>query len=121
MKRFFDVLVLPVIAGLSLAVALASPAHAIDVALSALHDTMIFQNRVDNGAGGAPGFFAGTNSQPSIRRGLVSFDLSQVPAHATITSVQVRLKIGELAGTGMGGVGYQSPTIELHKLMVPWG
>ncbi len=93
------------------------------VQLDALKDTMIFQNNVNNGAGGAPGFFAGTNSQPSIRRGLVAFEVSSIPSNATITDVQLRLVIGQVAGSGggSGGGGSLNPTIELHKLLVDWG
>ncbi len=101
----------------------ASIARATTVQLGASHDTMIFQNNPNNGAGGAPGFFAGTNSQPSIRRGMVSFDTSSIPSDATITDVQLRLVIGQIAGSGggSGGGGSTSPTIELHKLLVSWG
>jgi hypothetical protein len=84
---------------------------------------MIFQNNVDNGAGGAPGFFSGTNSQPSPRRGLIEFDLSTLPQGVTITSVEVRLVIGQLAGSGggTGSPGYLDPVVGLHRLLVSWG
>jgi hypothetical protein len=86
-------------------------------------DTMIFQNNPSNGAGGAPGFFAGTNSMPSIRRGLIAFDVSRIPSHATITGVELRLVIGQVAGSGGGGGpgGFDDPVIGLHKLLVDWG
>lgn len=90
---------------------------------TATRDTMIFENNVDNGAGGAPGFFAGTNSQPSPRRGLIDFDVSSIPAGAVITSVELRLVIGQLAGSGGGSnpPGSLDPVIGLHKLLVSWG
>lgn len=91
------------------------------IQLGASKDTMIFQNNVNNGLGGGPGFFAGTNSGPSIRRGLISFDLSSIPVDATITDVQLRLVIGQVAGSGGGGGGSSSPTIGLHKLFTDWG
>jgi hypothetical protein len=94
------------------------------VELPATKDTMIFQNHPDtHSAGGAPGFFAGTNSQPSIRRGLIAFDLSSVPAGAIVTDVRLRLVIGQLAGSagGTGPPGYLNPTVGLHKLLVDWG
>lgn len=85
-------------------------------------DTMIFQNNVNNGLGGGPGFFAGTNAQPSIRRGLISFDVSAIPTDATITDVKLRLTIGQSAGSGGGsGSGSLNPTIGLHKLLTTWG
>lgn len=90
---------------------------------TATRDTMIFQNNVDNGAGGAPGFFAGANSQPSPRRGLIEFDLSTLPSGATVTNVELRLVIGQLAGSGGGAnpPGYRDPVIGLHRLLVSWG
>jgi hypothetical protein len=86
-------------------------------------DAMIFQNNVDNGAGGAPGLFAGSNSQPSQRRGFIEFDLSTLPPGATITNVELRLVIGQLAGSGGGSnpPGYLDPVIGLHRLLVSWG
>lgn len=93
-------------------------ANAITVQLGAAKDTMIFQNNVNNGAGGAPGFFAGTNATPSIRRGLIEFDVSSIPTTALITDVQLRLVIGQVAGMGSG---VNDPVIGLHKLLVDWG
>jgi hypothetical protein len=95
-----------------------APANAVTVQLGAAKDTMIFQNNVNNGAGGAPGFFAGTNSAPSIRRGLLEFDVTSIPITAIITDVQLRLVIGQLAGMGAG---VNDPVIGLHKLLVDWG
>jgi hypothetical protein len=96
-------------------------AGATTVELGTAKDTTIFQNNPNNGAGGAPGFFAGTNSQPSILRGLVAFDTSPIPSSATITDVQLRLVIGQLAGSGRGTGGPSNPVIGLHKLLVNWG
>lgn len=97
------------------------PAYAIVIELSAAKDTMIFQNNVNNGAGGAPGFNAGTNSAISIRRGLIEFDVTAIPPDATITAVQLRLVIGDIAGSGSGTGGFLNPVIGLHKLLVDWG
>lgn len=92
----------------------------ITIELGAAKDTMIFQNRDDHGAGGSPGFYAGTNSSLSVRRGMIEFDVSSIPSTAVITQVQLRLLIGQIAGSGGGG-GIPNPTIGLHKLMVDWG
>jgi hypothetical protein len=90
---------------------------------TATRDTMIFQNNLDNGAGGAPGFFVGANAQPSPRRGLIEFDLSTLPTRAVVTAVELRLVIGQRAGSGGGAnpPGYLNPVIGLHRLLVPWG
>jgi hypothetical protein len=94
--------------------------HAITVQFGAAKDTMIFQNNINNGAGGSPGFYAGTNSALSVRRGMIEFDVSSIPSTAVITNVQLRLVIGQIAGSGGGG-GFPNPIIGLHKLMVDWG
>jgi hypothetical protein len=97
-------------------------AAAATVQLDALKDTMIFQNAVGNGAGRSPGFFVGSSNGPSPRRGMIAFDLlpgsSTIPSDAVITDVQLRLKIGQIAG---GSSGFSHPTIGLHKLLVDWG
>lgn len=100
-----------------------SAASADVVTLGAAKDTMIFQNNVNNGAGGGPGFLAGTNAQPSIRRGMIEFDLNSIPKNATITGVELRLRIGQIAGSGggSGSGGFSHPTIGLHEMLVDWG
>jgi hypothetical protein len=88
--------------------------------LGANHDTTIFQNNVNNAAGGGPGIFAGTNGAVSPRRGLMSFDLSSIPAGATITNVQLTLTVGQIAGSGGSG-GSNTETIGLFAVTRPWG
>jgi hypothetical protein len=61
------------------------------------------------------GIFAGTNSTPSKRRGLIAFDVAaNIPAEATITSVDVRLYLGLSPNT-------DSQSIGLHRLTADWG
>lgn len=92
------------------------------VELDVLKDTTIYENNPDNGGGGNRGLFVGTNSNQSPRRALISFDLSPIPSNATITSVQMRLMIGQIAGSGGGsGGGYSGPTIGMHRLYFDWG
>ena len=89
--------------------------------IPAARDTTIFQNNPNNSAGGQTQFYSGTNTAISPRRGLVSFDIaSNVPAGATITSVDLTLTLSAVAGSGMGS-GSGSPTIELHDLTKDWG
>ncbi|MEI9893252.1 MAG: DNRLRE domain-containing protein [Chthoniobacter sp.] len=90
------------------------------VNLGANHDTTIFQNNVTNSAGAAPGIFAGTNGASSPRRGLMSFDLSSIPAGAIITNVQLTLTVGQIAGSGGSG-GTSTETIGLFALSSGWG
>lgn len=102
-----------------LSVAMAS-AHADVLTLGANHDTTIFQNNVNNSSGGGPGLFAGTNGATSPRRALISFDLSSIPANATITDVQLTLTVGQIAGSGGSG-GVSTRTIGLFAITSPWG
>ncbi|HTM54034.1 MAG TPA: DNRLRE domain-containing protein [Pirellulales bacterium] len=105
----------------TLVLSLVITAEATTVQLPASKDTTLYQSNPNNGAGGAPGFLAGTNSQLSIRRALVAFDTSSIPSNATITDVQLRLVIGQIAGAGGSGGGLSAPIIDLHKLLVNWG
>ena len=59
----------------------------------------------------------------SPRRGLIAFDVSAIPSNATVTVVSLKLRIGQLAGSGGGseGGGFQNPEIGLHKMLVDWG
>src|SRR5215510_4668624 len=79
------------------ALSLATPAAADSVTLGASHDNMLIESAtgaLSNGAGdvlaaGRTGQFIG-----SIRRGLISFDVSSsVPAGSTISSVELTLTL----------------------------
>ena len=84
-------------------------------------DVTIFQNNVNNSSGGGYGLFAGTNGTSSPRRALIDFDIADnVPAGATIQSVQLTLILGQVAGSGGGGGG-GTPTIDLLPLTADWG
>jgi hypothetical protein len=110
-KRFFT---------LSLFSMAMASAHADVLTIGASHDTTIFQNNVNNSSGGGPGLFAGTNGTSSPRRALISFDLSGIPAGATIDSVQLTLTVGQIAGSGGSG-GMNTETIGLFAITSPWG
>lgn len=84
--------------------------------LGAAHDTSVFENSVNNSAGGGPGIFAGTNSANSKRRGLIFFDLTSIPAGATIINVQFTLTLGLVAGAPP-----PTATIGLFSLTRTWG
>ncbi len=103
---------------------------AVQISLQANKDATIFENAFqsgDNGAtnsnGAGPGMFAGSNSNQSPRRGLLSFDLSSIPTGSTITSAQVQLTVGQIAGSGGSGTGGDqiTRTIDLFKLNTDWG
>jgi hypothetical protein len=100
-----------VIAALTL---LAIPSIAETIALPAAADNTLFEDffgGYSNGAGDY--FFAGRTNGGDIRRGLIRFDLSAIPADATINSVSLRLHMSRTV-TGGQNVG-------LHRLLASWG
>lgn len=103
---------------------------AVQITLQASRDATIFENAFQAGGNGAtnsngagPGMFAGSNSNQSPRRGLLSFDVSSIPTGSTITSAQVQLTVGQIAGSGGTGAGGDqlTRTIDLFKLNKDWG
>jgi hypothetical protein len=106
-----------------LAIALATSARADVLLVGPSKDATIFQNNVNNSNGEGPGIFAGTNGTSSPRRGLISFDLSLIPAGSIITDVQLTLTLGQIAGSGGNGAAVSSfpRTISLYELTQNWG
>jgi hypothetical protein len=84
--------------------------------LVASKDNTLIENptgSLSNGVGDS--FFAGRTGQGSnsIRRGVIAFNLSTIPAGSTIISVTLRLHVSmTLAGT---------QPITLHQLLADWG
>src|SRR5512135_1788032 len=96
--------------------------------LTSSKDTMIFQNNPDNSLGGGIVMYAGTNSAPSIRRGLVAFDIADnIPQGATIESAQLKLTYAAASGGGGGGGGGGNTgapnlfDIGIYRLLANWG
>lgn len=87
-----------------------------NVQLSASKDNTIFsESGNSNGAG--PTFFAGTiANSANHRRALIAFNLSPVPAGATIASATLTLTMDKVATTGSGPFPFN-----LHKLSQDWG
>jgi hypothetical protein len=98
-------------------VILSAPAGAATITIGAIKDASIFQNNVDNSNGAGPGMFAGTNGMNSPRRGLIEFDIAgNVPASATIDTIQLTLFLGQVAGNDI-----TPRTIGLFELAADWG
>jgi hypothetical protein len=96
-------------------------AEAVTVPIGSQRDTTVFENNKNNSAGGQTQVFSGGNTAMSPRRGLMGFDIAgNVPAGATITSVDLTLTLSAVGGSGLGGVG-GSPTIGLHEISQNWG
>lgn len=73
------------------------------------HDAMIFDDGSGGGSANAsgkgPGFFAGADGGTRIKRSLIKFDLTAISTAATVTSVELTLIIGQIAGSGGMGCG----------------
>ena len=81
-------------------------------------DTTIFNNNVNNSAGGTVIMFSGTDGNAAVKRALVQFDVAtNVPAGSTITGVQLTLFLGQVAGMVTTG----TATISLYRLTDDWG
>jgi len=98
-----------------LGVAAVLPACANTLTLSASTDTWLFAEAPDFAeSGDFHGLAAGVNSHGSAMRAIVKFDLSQIPANATITSAALSMiatKQNFSAATA---------TFELHRLIQTW-
>jgi hypothetical protein len=94
-------------------VAMAAP---VTVSLPAAKDNTLYEDpngTLSDGIG--PHLFAGRTAQASgsIRRGLVAFNLSSIPAGATVTSVSLTLNASKSNSA--------STLIALHKVTKNWG
>lgn len=108
-----------IIAGLSAAFLLFQASASADlVTIGSSQDTTIFNNNVNNSAGGTIVMFSGTDGNAAIKRALVQFDIaSNIPAGSTITGVQLTLFLGQVAGMVTTG----TATISLYRLTDDWG
>ena len=75
------------------------------VTIGASADNTIYSDAPGNSNGQGPGLFAGTTSSSGIRRALIRFDLSVIPAHAPIASVTLTLHMNKtVSGASLFGV-----------------
>jgi hypothetical protein len=84
-------------------------------------DDTLFQ--ANNNDLGDPGIFVGTDSSSSFKDGLMAFNVSTIPAGATITGATLDLYIGQVAGSGGGSVTNSGAprTISLYDESQAWG
>jgi len=102
--------------GLPLCIGASAPAAPVTVTLSASKDNTLYEDpngTLSDGIG--PHLFAGRTAQGSnsIRRGLLAFNLSSIPAEATITSVTLKLNMSKTSAASAG--------VTLHKVTRDWG
>jgi spore coat protein A len=107
--------------GIALAWVLAAApgvASGASVALNAVADTTIYSDNTSNSNGAGPDLYAGKTSSSTtpdfaLRRSLIRFDLSSIPAGSTITAVSLRLTLNK---TNSGSL-----PVRLHRVTSQWG
>ena len=94
----------------------AAPASALQVTLTPVRDSTVFQDNADYSGGASPVLFVGNTAGGSARRALIEFDLSQIPAGSEIESVSLRIMV-DRNGTGSS----PADLALLHRLTADWG
>ena len=89
-----------------------SHAPAAVITLAPVADTDLFEISPTNNLGGQTFMPVGFTGASTRGRGLLRFDLSQIPATATVTSVTLRVEV--TFGNGL------AITCDLHQMLVPW-
>ena len=86
-----------------------------EITVTSDHDNTLYEDALGKSSNGAgPDIYVGTNNLLSIRRGLIHFNLSGIPAGATITDVKVTL---HLSKTSDG----QARNYTLNRALASWG
>ncbi|MDB6026546.1 MAG: domain containing protein [Verrucomicrobiales bacterium] len=88
--------------------------HGTTVTLPASADTWMVADFPNNNMGGAVDFGAGVNNHQNQARALLKFDVSSIPANATITSVALTL-------TANSDHFAADDTFVVNRLLVSWG
>ena len=79
-------------------------------------DTTLIQTAPNNNLGGATFFNAGTTGTGFRNRGLLRFDVSEIPAGSTITEVTLSMEIVRQPAAGL-----QNSMFSLRRVFQPWG
>lgn len=90
------------------------PAHAGSVVLGAVADNTLYQDSsglTSNGQGAS--FFAGLTALDELRRGLLRFDFSAIPAGSTVTTVTLTLTCTRSISL--------AEDVSLHRSLASWG
>jgi hypothetical protein len=100
-----------------IALSLPTAVQADTITIYASRENTIFQDLRANSDGGGGALFVGEDQRSFARRALIGFDIAtNIPAGATITSVQLSL-FEEQASPGQKS----ARPIELHRLLDDWG
>jgi hypothetical protein len=118
--KLTELLIFAVCANLSAIGVSSVRADILDNAPSTGDDTLFQANNNDLGV---PGIFAGTDSTPSFKYGLMAFNISAIPSGATITGATLDLYIGMVAGSSGSSATDFGPlrTISLYNESQAWG
>jgi hypothetical protein len=84
------------------------------VTLGALKDNTLFENvsgAISNGQGSY--LYSGMTAIGGLRRGLIAFDLSAIPAGSTVTSVSFSIRVSRTITA--------SERTSLHRMLANWG
>jgi hypothetical protein len=88
--------------------------HAATISLTPSKDNTLFESPTGSLSDGQGSYlFVGRTNQTSLRRGLVSFALTSIPAGSTINNVQLKLHVSRAASG--------TEPVELHSLNASWG
>lgn len=97
-----------------LLVAFVAGTRADSLSLLPVADTTLFQFAPTNNLGGTVNLLGGATMNGARNRPLLRFDLSALPAGATITNVTLTL-------TDLSGGTFPASTFELHRVLADWG
>lgn len=106
------------LAACAVSVSLATPrvSPAADVTLQPSQDNTLYESATGALSNGAGQFlFAGQTAQVTgnLRRGLLAFDLSSIPAGSTVTGAVLRLNVSQtISGPAL---------VSLHRVLADWG
>ena len=101
----------------------AQPARADVIVLPELQAATLFgASAANNNSSSGPGIFVGSDGGGNPKRGLIEFNIAgSLPSNATITSASLSLVLGQVAGSGAGNAGDQTPrTIRLFDVTTNW-
>src|SRR5690242_7373932 len=85
------------------------------ITLTPIADTSIFEEVPNNNLGGLSDVPAGTIRVRKKSRALFKFDVSQIPASASITSVSLTLQVVKTPPSGVASI------FDLHRVLRDWG
>ncbi|MDB6056480.1 MAG: hypothetical protein JWO95_324 [Verrucomicrobiales bacterium] len=95
---------------------IAATAASLDQPIAPAADTCLIEIAPNNNMGGQTYVNAGSNMQAVRNRGLLRFDLSQIPPGSVITSATLTVSVIGVPTDGPAG-----SIFDLHRMLKPWG